>query len=76
MQMSRLGWISSALIAGLLFVCIAACEPALPDDLSALIQLMNRNSETVSVNATIKVRRLYGQVGLLRALREGAPTAC
>ena len=33
------------------------------------------NSETVSVNATIKVWKLYGKAGLLRALREGQPLA-
>ena len=47
----------------------------MPDDLPALIQLMNQNSETVSVDATIKVWKVYGKAGLLRALREGGPTA-
>ena len=75
MLMSRLCSIGTALTAGALFVCMSACEPRLPDDLPALIQLMNRNSQKVSVNATIKVWKLYGKAGLLRALREGQPRA-
>lgn len=58
-----------------LLICMSACEPRLPDDLPALIQLMSENSETLSVNAMNKVRKLYGQAGLLRALREGEPRA-
>jgi HEAT repeat protein len=64
-----------------LFVCMAvglfvsACEPKLPDDLSALIRLMNENSQTTSVDATNKVWRVYGKSGLLQALRDGQATA-
>jgi HEAT repeat protein len=75
MLMWRLRSMGTTLTAGALFVCMSACEPKLPDDLPTLIQLMNRNSQTVSVNATIKVWKLYGKAGLLRALREDQPTA-
>jgi HEAT repeat protein len=73
--MWRLRSIGTALTAGALFVCMSGCEPRLPDDLPTLIELMSRNSQTVSVNATIKVWKLHGKAGLLRALREGQPRA-
>ena len=73
--MSRLESICTTFVAGALLVCLSACGPTLPDDLPSLIQLMNRDSETISVNSTVKVRKLYGKAGLLRALREGQPTA-
>jgi HEAT repeat protein len=67
--------VPSVVTASALLVGTAACEPRLPDDLPALIQLMNSNDETISVNSTNKVWKNYGKEGLVRALEIGHPTA-
>lgn len=48
---------------------------ALPDDLASLVQIMNENGETRSVDATNKVWRTFGKDGLFEAARTGGPTA-
>ena len=75
MLSNGLRFTASLLTTSGLLICISACEPRLPGDLPALIQLMSENSQTLSVNAMNKVRKLYGQAGLLRALGEGEPRA-
>src|SRR5688572_8218246 len=59
----------------ILALTLISCEPALPDDLDSLIEMMNSNSETVAVAAANKVQRNFGKEGLLRALRTGGTTA-
>jgi HEAT repeat protein len=54
---------------------MGGCEPSLLDDLPRLIQLMNSNNETISVDSTNKVWKKYGKDGLMRALEIGQPTA-
>ncbi len=63
------------LITSALLICMSACGPRLPDDLPTLIQLMNSNDETISVDSTNKVWKNYGKEGLVRALEVGQPTA-
>jgi len=71
-----MSFLKRAIVTGVVIgISLSGCGPNLPDDLPTLIQLMNRNSETISVDATLKVSRLYGNAGLLRALRDGLPTA-
>jgi hypothetical protein len=60
--------------AVLLVIMTGACGAALlPDDLSALVQVMNEDSETRSVDATNKVWRTFGKKGLFQAVRAGGP---
>ena len=51
------------LMTSALLICMSACEPRLPDDLPTLIQLMNSNDETISVDSTNKVRRTTASKG-------------
>jgi hypothetical protein len=50
---------------------VVACGPDLPDDLPALMDLMNRDDMEYHVNASNKVSEVYGKDGLLYVLRNG-----
>jgi HEAT repeat protein len=59
----------------LMIVVCTACEPQMPNDLPSLMEAMNSNSETISVNASNKVSENFGREGLLTVLRTGGPMA-
>ena len=60
----------------LLVTMTSACGAALlPDDVSTLVQVMNENGETRSVDANNKVWRTFGKEGLFQAVRAGGPRA-
>jgi HEAT repeat protein len=54
-------------------VSVASCSWTLPDDLPHLIQAMESSDVTTSVNATVKVWRVYGKNGLFEAIQAGGP---
>ena len=69
--------VKSAFAFATLWAALAAgaCRGPLPDDLPSLVARMGENDESVSVDSTNKVRRLFGKAGLVQALRDGRPTA-
>ena len=56
-------------------IASAGCGPRLPADLESLMEMMNSNNQTISVNASNKVANEFGSKGLLMVLSQGKPTA-
>ena len=58
-----------AMVAGI------GCYARLPNDLQSLMEMMNSNDQTTSVDSSNKVSRDYGAKGLLVVLAQGKPNA-
>jgi len=50
---------------------VSGCNQRLPNDFESLMELMNSNDETTSVNASNELSTQFGKDGLLRVLAEG-----
>ncbi len=67
--------LAGRLVVLALLLGAASCGPSLPDDLPALMALMNENDVPISVDSTLKVTRRFGKAGLLTVLAEGRARA-
>jgi hypothetical protein len=68
---SRLARTTARVTTGAVLALVVGCGPDLPDDLPALMELMNRDDQDYHVNASNKVSEVYGKEGLLYVLRNG-----
>lgn len=57
--------LAGRLVVLALLLGAASCGPSLPDDLPALMALMNENDVPISVDSTLKATRRFGKAGLL-----------